>query len=147
MFTRATALIVIETVVLVAAIVVAALVVRRPTGSRSRSSLVLLVLALATDLFAVSLGGQRISGSFLALVLAAALLGPAPATAIGIAAVLFDQARARNPLPLLIANLAAFATFPLVGGLLFTEPRPGTYRWTRPRSRCWCSRSSWSRTS
>ena len=78
----------------------------------------LLGLALASDLFAVSYGGQRISGSFLALVLAAALLGPAPATAIGIAAVLFDHLRARNPIPLLIANLATFATFPLVGGLL-----------------------------
>ena len=52
--------------------------------------------------------------------LAAALLGPAPATAIGVAAVLFDHVRARNPYPLLVANLAAFATFPLVGGLLFT---------------------------
>jgi putative nucleotidyltransferase with HDIG domain len=38
--------------------------------------------------------------------------------AIGVAAVLFDHLRARNPLPLLIANLATFATFPLIGGLL-----------------------------
>ena len=83
------------------------------------------MLALVTDLFAVSHDGQRISGSFLALVLAMALLGPAPATAIGVTAVLFDHLRARNPLPLLVTNLATFATFPLVGGLLFTwEPRP-----------------------
>ena len=79
---------------------------------------VLLALAFATDLFAVSYGGQRISGSFLALVLAMALLGPAPATAIGIASVLFDHVRARNPLPLLLANLTAFASFPLVGALI-----------------------------
>ena len=84
----------------------------------------LLALALATDWFAVSYGGQRISGSFLALVLAMALLGPAPATAIGIASVLFDHLRARNPLPLLLANLAAFATFPLVGGLLIQWADP-----------------------
>ena len=32
--------------------------------------------------------------------------------------VLVDQLRARNPLPRLIANLATYATFPLVGGLL-----------------------------
>jgi putative nucleotidyltransferase with HDIG domain len=107
-----------ESVVLVAAVLVAALASSADDWEPASLLAVLLVLALVSDLFAVSYGGQRISGSFLALVLAAALLGPAPATAIGIAAVLFDHLRARNPLPLLIANLAAFATFPLVGGLL-----------------------------
>ena len=103
---------------LVVAIVVAALTSTAADWDPPALVALLLGLALATDWFAVSHGGQRISGSFLALVLAAALLGPAPATAIGIAAVLFDQVRARNPLPRLIANLAAFATFPLVGGLI-----------------------------
>ena len=111
-------LVVSETVVLVVAIVVAALTSTADDWDPPALVALLLGLALATDWFAVSHGGQRISGSFLALVLAAALLGPAPATAIGIAAVLFDQVRARNPLPRLIANLAAFATFPLVGGLI-----------------------------
>ncbi|MDA0166568.1 HD-GYP domain-containing protein [Solirubrobacter ginsenosidimutans] len=118
MFTRATALAIGEAVVLVVAIVVAALTSTAADWDPPALTVLLLGLALATDWFAVSHGGQRISGSFLALVLAAALLGPAPATAIGIAAVLFDQARAHNPLPRLIANLAAFATFPLVGGLI-----------------------------
>jgi putative nucleotidyltransferase with HDIG domain len=117
-FTRATALVVGETVVLVVAIVVAALESTTADWDPPALAVLLLGLALATDWFAVSHGGQRISGSFLALVLAAALLGPAPATAIGITAVLFDHLRAHNPLPRLIANLAAFATFPLVGGLI-----------------------------
>jgi putative nucleotidyltransferase with HDIG domain len=47
-----------------------------------------------------------------------ALLGPAPAVAIGVASVLADQVRARNPPARLLTNLAAFATFPLVGALL-----------------------------
>jgi putative nucleotidyltransferase with HDIG domain len=115
---RATALVVGESLVLVAAVVVAALTSSASDWEPATLVGVLLALALASDLFAVSYGGQRISGSFLALVLAAALLGPAPATAIGIAAVLFDHLGARNPVPLLIANLAAFATFPLVGGLV-----------------------------
>jgi putative nucleotidyltransferase with HDIG domain len=115
---RATALVVGESVVLVAAVLVAALTSSASDWEPLALVGVLLALALTSDLFAVSYGGQRISGSFLALVLAAALLGPAPATAIGIAAVLFDHLRARNPVPLLIANLAAFATFPLVGGLV-----------------------------
>jgi putative nucleotidyltransferase with HDIG domain len=79
---------------------------------------VLLALALGSDLLAVRQHAQRISGSFLALVLAMALLGPAPACAIGVASVLVDQLRARNPLPRLITNLATYATFPLVGALL-----------------------------
>jgi putative nucleotidyltransferase with HDIG domain len=80
--------------------------------------LVLLALALASDLLAVQHRAQRISGSFLALVLAMALLGPAPAALIGVIAVLVDQLSARNPVPRLITNLATWATFPLVGGLL-----------------------------
>jgi putative nucleotidyltransferase with HDIG domain len=79
---------------------------------------VLLALALGSDLLAVRYKAQRISGSFLALVLAMALLGPAPAVAIGVAAVLVDQLRAANPLPRLITNLATYATFPLIGALL-----------------------------
>ena len=79
---------------------------------------VLLALALASDLLAVRHGAQRISGSFLALVLAMALLGPAPAATIGVLSVLVDQLRSHNPLPRLITNLATWATFPLVGALL-----------------------------
>jgi putative nucleotidyltransferase with HDIG domain len=79
---------------------------------------ILLALALASDLLAVRYRAQRISGAFLALVLAMALLGPAPAAAIGVISVLVDQLRAQNPLPRLITNLATWATFPLVGGLL-----------------------------
>ena len=79
---------------------------------------VLLALALGSDLLAVRHKVQRISGSFLALVLAMALLGPAPAVAIGIVSVLVDQLRARNPLPRFITNLATYATFPLIGSLL-----------------------------
>src|SRR5919197_1537924 len=79
---------------------------------------VLLALALASALLAVRHRSQRISGAFLALVLAMALLGPAPAAAIGVISVLVDQLRARNPLPRLITNLATWATFPLIGGLL-----------------------------
>ena len=79
---------------------------------------VILALALTSDLFAVSHHDQRISGSFLALVLAMALLGPAPATAIGVTIILIDQLRARTPGPRLLANLATFASFPLIGGLI-----------------------------
>ncbi len=124
MSTRSTFLAAVEGLLLACAITVAALTSTTADWDPWALVVVLLALALATDWFAVSYGGQRISGSFLALVLAMALLGPAPATAIGIASVLFDHVRARNPLPLLLANLAAFATFPLVGGLLIQWADP-----------------------
>jgi putative nucleotidyltransferase with HDIG domain len=79
---------------------------------------VLLALAIGSDMLAVRQEHQRISGAFIALVLAMALLGPAPAAVIGVLSVLADNLRARNPTARLITNLAAYATFPLVGGLL-----------------------------
>jgi putative nucleotidyltransferase with HDIG domain len=116
---RSTALVAAEAALLVLVAIVAVLTSSagdwRPLGL----VVILLALALATDRFAVSHGGQRISGSFLALVLAMALLGPAPAAAIGVASVLFDRLWTHNTLARLITNLATFATFPLVGGLLF----------------------------
>src|SRR3954471_17203457 len=121
---RSTLLVVVEGLALAAAVVIAAATSTAADWQPPALVAVLLALAFTTDWFAVSYGGQRISGSFLALVLAMALLGPAPATAIGVASVLFDHLRARNPLPLLLANLAAFATFPLVGGLLIQWADP-----------------------
>jgi putative nucleotidyltransferase with HDIG domain len=115
---RSTALIAGEAALLGVAVAIAVLTSRHADWTPVGLVVVLLALALASDLFAVSHEGQRISGSFLALVLAMALLGPAPAVAIGVASVLFDEPRARNPLPRLITNLATYATFPLIGGLL-----------------------------
>lgn len=80
--------------------------------------LVLLALTLVSDALAVRHKSQRISGSFLGLVLAMALLGPAPAVAIGVTATLFDQLRARLPWAQLITNLATYAAFPLIGALV-----------------------------
>jgi putative nucleotidyltransferase with HDIG domain len=124
MSTRSTSLVVAETVLLAVVSVVAVLTSSAEDWQPPELVAILLVLALVTDRFAVSHHGQRISGSFLALVLAMALLGPAPAAAIGVIAVLVDHLRARNPLPRLITNLVTFATFPLVGGLLFEWLEP-----------------------
>ena len=124
MSTRSTLLALVEALVLASSVAVAAFTSSPADWDPPALVGVLLVLALTSDLFAVSYGGQRISGSFLALVLAMALLGPAPATAIGITSVLFDHLRARNPWGLLLANLAAFATFPLLGSLLIEWADP-----------------------
>jgi hypothetical protein len=118
MTARSKRLLVCEVLVLVGAGIVAAASSTAADWEPIELFGVLLALALGSDLLAVRHGAQRISGSFLALVLAMALLGPAPAATIGVASVLVDQLRARNPLPRLITNLATYATFPLVGAFL-----------------------------
>jgi putative nucleotidyltransferase with HDIG domain len=115
---RSKRLLACEVLVLIVAGVVAAVDSTTDQWRPPELFFVLLALALASDVLAVQRRVQRISGSFLALVLAMALLGPAPAAVIGVTAVLVDQVSARNPLPRLITNLATWATFPLVGGLL-----------------------------
>jgi putative nucleotidyltransferase with HDIG domain len=79
--------------------------------------LVLLALAVATDLLAIRTKSLRISGAHVAFVLAMVLLGPAPAAAIGVASILVDAPRSRPGRLLLLNNLATYATFPLLGGL------------------------------
>lgn len=82
-----------------------------------------LVVALAaitvvSDYLPVETRHLRLSGGFIAVVLAMALLGPAPAVAIAVASIVIASAARRLSLDLVISNLAAFATYPLVGGLL-----------------------------
>ncbi len=80
--------------------------------------LALAAAALVSDALALQLKTLRISGSFSALVLAMTLLGPTPAMLIGLLVIGVDVARSRLPSHQLAANLAAYAVFPLVGGLL-----------------------------
>ena len=91
--------------------------------------LLLLVLAVGSDALTIEFRGIRVSGSFLALVLAMALLGPAPAAAIGAASALIDVGVSRRPWHRALMNVAVWATFPLIGGLIIEawigETRPG----------------------
>jgi putative nucleotidyltransferase with HDIG domain len=66
---------------------------------------------------AIEVRGLRVSGSFLALVLGMALLGPAPAVALGAASPLIDGLIGRRPLVRILGNTAAFTLFPLAGAL------------------------------
>jgi putative nucleotidyltransferase with HDIG domain len=115
---RSTRLIGAEVAVFVVACAVAAATSTEADWQPPELFAVLFALAIGSDFLARRRMVQRISGSFLAIVLAMALLGPAPAVAIGVLSVMVDQLRARNPAPRFITNLATYATFPLVGGLL-----------------------------
>src|SRR5690349_316555 len=78
----------------------------------------LLVLVVGADLIEIDVKGVSLSGSFLGLVVAMAVLGPAQASALALVGTLVWAVRYR-PRPQAIAiNLANFATFPLIGGLV-----------------------------
>lgn len=78
----------------------------------------LFVLSVVGEWMTITIGNQTLSASFIALVLAMILLGPAPAAAIGIVAVIADSVHRRPPLTVCLANLAAYTVYLVAGGLL-----------------------------
>jgi putative nucleotidyltransferase with HDIG domain len=105
---------------LLAAAIIAACVTSRSTDWQPTNLLVLLTaLAVVSDAFPIAARGMRLTGSFVALVLAMALLGPAPAAAIGIVAICVDTLRSPpSSAVLTLSNFSTYAAFPLIGGLL-----------------------------
>src|SRR3954451_3984077 len=75
----------------------------------------LLVLTVLSETFPIATKNLQISGSFPALVLAMAVLGPGPAVAIGIiSSLVIDLTRSKPPLHRFINNISAYAIFPVV---------------------------------
>jgi putative nucleotidyltransferase with HDIG domain len=77
----------------------------------------LFVLASGSELLNVEIRDLRLSGSFVAFVLAMALLGPAPAAALMTACILLDCAVSSNSFDRKLGNVTTFATVGLLGGL------------------------------
>lgn len=84
---------------------------------------VLLAFSVFGYLTAVSTESKvKVSGTFLALVLAMVFLGGTPAALIGVSAMLVGWvARWRDELHYLLNNLLTYAAFPLLGGIAFHE--------------------------
>jgi putative nucleotidyltransferase with HDIG domain len=81
---------------------------------------VLLVFSVFSDLTAVSTESKvKVSGSFLALVVAMVFLGGTPAALIGVVTILVGWVRWRDEPHYLLNNVLTYALFPLVGGVLF----------------------------
>jgi putative nucleotidyltransferase with HDIG domain len=85
----------------------------------------LLGFAIASDLMAASIRSAKlkVSGSFLAIVVAMVLLGGAPAAVVGVLTIVAGWIKWRERYHYLLANLASYAAFPLAGGLLFAVIR------------------------
>ena len=81
--------------------------------------------AVLSEMQTVDGRAMRISGSFIAIVLAMVALGPAPAAVVGLSGITFDALRSgRGSWPRLLTNATAYATFPMAGGLLFMAIEP-----------------------
>src|SRR4051794_25897576 len=81
----------------------------------------LAVLAAGTivsGLYPIEIRGVRAAGWSIGIILAAALLGPAPAAVIGVLSQLAMSARRRPPLQTTVCNMMIFAVFPLAAGFL-----------------------------
>ncbi|HWK26531.1 MAG TPA: HD domain-containing phosphohydrolase [Solirubrobacter sp.] len=90
------------------------------------------LLVLGSDLLTLNAKRFSIGGSFTGLVLAMALLGPAPAAVLGLACTLIDSLRRRVRGTYLLNNLLTYTTFPLLGGLVLqaidaTDPENSGY--------------------
>ncbi|HVY95816.1 MAG TPA: HD-GYP domain-containing protein [Solirubrobacterales bacterium] len=84
---------------------------------------ILLAFSVFSDLTAITTSSRvKLSGSFLPIVLAMALLGGPPAAVIGIVSILVGTlVNQRNALHFFLNNLLTYTVFPLAGGLLFHE--------------------------
>jgi putative nucleotidyltransferase with HDIG domain len=81
---------------------------------------VLLAFSVFSDLTAVSTESKvKVSGSFLALVVAMVFLGGTPAALIGVATILTGWLRWHDEAHYLLNNVLTYAVFPLIGGIGF----------------------------
>lgn len=84
----------------------------------------LTVLAVGSELLTFEVKGLRLSGSFLAIMLATALLGPAPAVVLACACALFESVLNPRPIDRLLFNVATGAVYSLFGGLMIAILAP-----------------------
>jgi putative nucleotidyltransferase with HDIG domain len=81
---------------------------------------ILLALSAFSDLMAIETEiALKVTGSFLAIVLAMVLLGGSPAALIGVLTILIARLYCHDQADSLLNNLLTYATFPLAGGLFF----------------------------
>ena len=98
-------------------------VLRAPTADWNLALFgILLGFSVFSDLTAIETQSKlKISGSFLAIVLAIVFLGGTPAAVIGVCSILVGWFRWRDDGHDLAVNLLTYMTFPLVAGIAFHE--------------------------
>jgi putative nucleotidyltransferase with HDIG domain len=105
--------------VLFAAALTAAVMTSRTSDWRPLGLVIgLTVLMFVSEALAIESRSLRLSGGFIAVVLAMALLGPGPALAMQFLTITVDLVRRRLPWDLRRANIVSFTVYPVVGALL-----------------------------
>jgi putative nucleotidyltransferase with HDIG domain len=105
-------------ILLAGAVAVAVLTSRSADWHPVELVALLLVLSVVGEWLTITIGSQSVSAGFVALVLAMCLLGPAPAVAIGAAAIAADSL-ARRPSPAVcLSNLTTYVVYLVLGALL-----------------------------
>jgi putative nucleotidyltransferase with HDIG domain len=84
----------------------------------------LLVFAVMSNALALNFHGIQLTGAFSAVILAATLLGPAPAAAVGLACIVADTLHRRTEPDLVLSSLFTWTFFPFAGGLLAQALEP-----------------------
>ena len=106
-----------QSVLLAAAVAAAVLGTTAGDWKPANLALCLLALALGGQLIALRIGTAPIGPPFVATALAMALLGPAPAALIALAALLVHVVATRTPIPLVFSNVVALTVYPVAGAL------------------------------
>jgi putative nucleotidyltransferase with HDIG domain len=113
---------------LLAASVAAAIVTYRPQDWHPIGlTILLLALTVVGDRLTVEAAGQHVSAAFVSLALAMALLGPAPAAAIGVVAIFIGGAVERVSLPGFLNNVTTYTAFLVAGALLMRAVGPDVH--------------------
>jgi putative nucleotidyltransferase with HDIG domain len=129
---RRTVILLVQCAIAIATVTLGALV-DRPTDWRPLELMpLLLVLTIGSDLMMVQARGIRISGAFLGLVLAMALLGPGPAGLIGAASAAIDAVVSRRSWERALNNVVTYAAFPVLGGAALDLLDPGVQPASQP---------------
>ncbi len=103
---------------LAGAVAVAVLTSRSADWHPTELVALLLVLSVVGEWLTITMGSQSVSAGFVALVLAMTLLGPAPAVAIGVAAIAADSLSRRPALAVCLSNVTTYAVYLVLGALV-----------------------------
>jgi putative nucleotidyltransferase with HDIG domain len=117
-------LVVAEAILLAGSLIAAALLSTAAQWETPALVGLLAVLAWGSDFLTLEAKRARISGSFLGLVLAMALLGPAPAVAIGLGCAATDALHSRTRGISVLANASTYTFFPLLGAVILDAVGP-----------------------
>ncbi len=109
---------------LTGALVAAALTSREQDWQPAALVWLLVGFAVLSERLTVDGRGMRISGSFIAIVVAMVTLGPAPAVLVGISGIAFDAFRTNLVAWKLLVNVTAYAVFPVIAALAFRALEP-----------------------